>query len=36
MLLYLLGDAAEVTGYAENLIGAHAAENDVALSLRMI
>ena len=35
MLLYLLGDVADVSGYAENLVGTHAAENDVALSLRM-
>lgn len=41
MLLYLLDAAAPgsdhsavATGYAENLIGAHTAENDVALSLR--
>ena len=36
MLLYLLGDVADggVTGFAANLVGHHAAENDVALSLR--
>jgi predicted dehydrogenase len=36
MLLHLLGDgeAVDASGYAENLIGAHAAENDVVLSLR--
>jgi predicted dehydrogenase len=36
MLLHLMGDVAEVSGYAENLVGTHAAENDVALSLRMV
>ena len=35
MLLYLLGDVMDVNGYAENLVGGHAAENDVAMSLRM-
>lgn len=35
MLIYLLGDVAEVAGFAENLPGRHSAENDVALTLRM-
>ncbi len=35
MLLHLLGDVAEVTGYVDNLVGSHPAENDVVLSLRM-
>ncbi|MES2461837.1 MAG: Gfo/Idh/MocA family oxidoreductase, partial [Armatimonadota bacterium] len=35
MLLHLLGDVAEVSGYAENLLGHHTAENDVVLALRM-
>ena len=34
LLLHLLGDATEVSGFAANLVGHHAAENDVALSLR--
>jgi predicted dehydrogenase len=33
MLVYLLGDVAEATGFAENRVGHHAAENDVALAL---
>lgn len=35
MLIHLLGDVAECAGFAENLPGTHAAENDVALALRM-
>jgi predicted dehydrogenase len=35
MLIHLLGDVAEVSGYAENLLGHHEAENDVVLALRM-
>jgi 1,5-anhydro-D-fructose reductase (1,5-anhydro-D-mannitol-forming) len=35
MLLHLLGDVAEVSGFAENLPRRHAAENDVVLALRM-
>lgn len=35
MLIALLGDVAEVTGCAENRVGTHRAENDVALALRM-
>jgi 1,5-anhydro-D-fructose reductase (1,5-anhydro-D-mannitol-forming) len=35
MLLYLLGDVAEISGYAENLLRHHEAENDVVLALRM-
>jgi 1,5-anhydro-D-fructose reductase (1,5-anhydro-D-mannitol-forming) len=35
MLQYLLGDAAEIAGFAENLPGRHVAENDVVLALRM-
>lgn len=35
MLVHLLGDVAEVIGFAENLVGHHAAENDVVLALRM-
>ncbi len=35
MLLHLLGDVAEVSGYVDNLVGGHGAENDIVLSLRM-
>jgi predicted dehydrogenase len=35
MLLHLLGDVAEVHGFAENRLGRHQAENDVALTLKM-
>lgn len=35
MLIHLLGDVAEMSGYAENRLRHHAAENDVVLSLRM-
>lgn len=35
MLLYLLGDVAEVLGFAENRLGHHSAENDVVIALRM-
>ncbi|GAB4458478.1 MAG: Gfo/Idh/MocA family oxidoreductase [Armatimonadaceae bacterium] len=35
MLLYLLGDTAEASGFSENRIGHHPAENDVVLALRM-
>lgn len=35
MLIHLLGDVAEVSGYAENRLGHHRAENDVVLALRM-
>jgi predicted dehydrogenase len=35
MLIHLLGDVAEVHGFAENRLGHHPAENDVVVSLRM-
>ena len=35
MILHLLGDVAHVSGYADNMVGEHAAENDVVLSLRL-
>jgi predicted dehydrogenase len=35
MLLYLLGDAAEVQGFSDGLASAHAAEEDVVLTMRM-
>ncbi len=35
MLLYLLGDVAEVYGFGENRLEQHPAENDVVVSLRM-
>lgn len=34
LLQFLLGDVAEVAGFAQNRVGHHAAENDVALCLR--
>jgi 1,5-anhydro-D-fructose reductase (1,5-anhydro-D-mannitol-forming) len=35
MMLYLLGDVAEVTGFAENRVGSHTAENDVVMAMRL-
>ncbi|MBC7809146.1 MAG: Gfo/Idh/MocA family oxidoreductase [Akkermansiaceae bacterium] len=35
MLVYLLGDVAQVHGFADGLASAHAAEEDVVLTLRM-